>query len=58
MAWIAVELPRMGQRDWAERSSLDSPARIHGEDFGFSEMSSIVEVLIAMKRAEPPRPPL
>jgi tetratricopeptide (TPR) repeat protein len=52
MAGIAVELQRMGQPDRAERTFLDSLARIHGEDFGFSGTSSIVEAAIAMDRVD------
>jgi tetratricopeptide (TPR) repeat protein len=52
MAWIAVELQQMGQPDRAERAFLDSMTRIHGEDFGFSGTSSIVEAAVAMNRID------
>jgi tetratricopeptide (TPR) repeat protein len=52
MAWIAVELQRMGQPDRAERAFLDSLARIHGEDFGFSGTSSVVEAAVALNRVD------
>jgi tetratricopeptide (TPR) repeat protein len=52
MAMIAVELDRMGKPDRAERVFLDSMTRIHGEDFGFSGTSSIVEAAVAMKRVD------
>jgi len=52
LAGIAVELQRMGQPDRAERALLDSLSRIHGEDFGFSGTSSIVEAAVAMDRVD------
>jgi hypothetical protein len=52
MAEIAVELQKMGQPERAEKVFLDSMARIHGEDFGFSGTSSIVEAAIAMNRVD------
>lgn len=52
MAGIAVELQRMGLPDRAERAFLDSMSRIHGEDFGFSGTSSIVEAAVAMNRID------
>ncbi len=52
LAWIAVELQQIGQPDRAERALLDSLVRIHGEDFGFSGTSSIVEAAVAMNRVD------